>query len=180
VPRPPPKPSPARKWLSVATATVLLLLSYSLILLPIMAGPEGGEAFGASLGVGLALVPLVFVVAAFMSQNDRAALSIAKASGLWVLIAVPIAYFGLISDLLALFIAGLVTGFGAGGIVAFRPEQGQSRARRVRAVALTAIYTYIIVSVSPVAGLFGGAVLSFVAIAFADEFGNRRREQQED
>ena len=180
MPRPPPKPSPARKWLSVATATVLLLLSYSLILLPIMAGPEGGEAFGASLGVGLALVPLVFVVAAFMSQNDRAALSIAKASGLWVLIAVPIAYFGLISDLLALFIAGLVTGFGAGGIVAFRLEQGQSRPRRVLAVALTAIYTYIIVSVSPVAGLFGGAVLPFVAIAFADEFGNRRREQRED
>jgi len=168
-----PKPSPARKWISVAAATVLLLLSYALILLPFLAGPdEGGAAFGASLGVGLALVPLVFVVAAFVSQNDRAALSIAKASGLWLLVTWPIAYFDIVT--------GLVAGFGAGGTVAFRAEQGQTWRRRAVAIALVTIYTYVIVRVSPVAGLFGGAVLPFVAIAFADEFGNRRRVQQED
>ncbi len=179
--KPKPKPSLARKWLSIAAATVLLLISYALILLPIMAGPDdGAEAFGASLGVGLALVPLVFMVAAFVSQNERAALSIVKASGLWALITFPIAYYGLIVGLLPLFIAGLVAGYGAGGIVAFRLEGQHSRPRRIVAVALTVLYTYAIVTISPVAGLFGGAVMPFVAIAFADEFGGGRRGLLED
>ena len=179
--KPKPKPSLARKWLTVAAATVLLLISYALILLPIMAGPdEGAEAFGASLGVGLALVPLVFMVAAFLSQNERAALSIAKASGLWVLIAFPIAYYGLVGGLFPVFIAGLVAGYGAGGIVAFRLDEKDSRRRRVVAVALAVLYTYAIVAISPVAGLFGGAVMPFLAIAFADEFGSGRRALPED
>lgn len=179
--KPKSKPSLARKWLSVASATVLLLISYALILLPIVAGPDdGAEAFGASLGVGLALVPLVFLVAAFMSQHERAALSIAKASGLWFLIASPIAYYALVTGHLPLFIAGLVAGYGAGGVVAFRLDAQHSRRRRVVAVVLAVLYTYAIVAVAPVAGLFGGAVMPFIAIAFADEFGGGRRVLPED
>ncbi len=151
----------------------MLLFSYSSILLAfVRLGSEEGEALGASLGIGLGLVPLVFAVAAFGSSISPVFPAVMKATGLWVILAIPIGIFDLVT--------GLVAGFGAGGVVAFRLDQAHSRRRRVWAVGLVALYTFVLLRVAPAAALFGGAVLPFLAIGFADEFSGRRTAVQDD
>ncbi len=151
----------------------MLLFSYGLILLAFVAGTgEGTEVLGATLGVGLGLIPMVFAVAAFGSGTSPALPAVLKATGLFALVAIPIAAYDLVT--------GMVAGFGAGGVVALRLQEGRSRRPRVIAVALVALYTFALLRVSAAAAIFGGAVLPFIAITFADEFGARRNAEPEE
>lgn len=157
-----------RRILAVGLSTVIMLFAYGMILfaLTLLGGEERGFA-GGVMGIGLGIVPGAFIAAAFVSVNPRAFLSSVAAVGLWGIVSLPIALFDVPT--------GLVAGFGAGGVVAFRFDEGiHSRRGRIMAVAVCTVYTFVLQRISPAAGLLGGAPLPFIAIGLVDAALERR------
>lgn len=151
-------------------ATVLMFLSHVLFIYALVAVSGDETIFaGALLGIGLGLVPGVFAVAAFVSQNPRALLSTLGASALWLVATLPIGVANLP--------AGLVAGYGAGGIFAFRLAPVHSRKSRGIAVIICVIYVIALQRLLPEVGLFAGAPLPFLAIALADLYRERNAEE---
>ncbi|MFZ0014377.1 MAG: hypothetical protein WAL25_09710, partial [Acidimicrobiia bacterium] len=138
------EPSEKRRWLAILLATALSLAVY-IIFIYSLAAASGDEVIfaGGLLGIGLGLVPCVFAIAAFVSQNPTSVKATLWATGLWVL-AVVILFFDVPT--------GLVAGFGAGGMVAFRLGNENSYRARAVAVALCALYTFIMLRISPELG----------------------------
>ncbi len=160
------QPSAKRRWLAVLLATVLMVLSY-LLFIYAFAAASGEETVyaGALLGIALGLVPGVFAVAAFLSAHPRTLLATIGATGLWFVIAGPIGIGSLP--------AGLVAGFGSGGIFAYRLGPDHTRGSRAAAVAITVVYVLVLQRLMPEVGLFAGAPLPFLAIALADLYRER-------
>lgn len=152
--------------LAFLLATVLMFASYLLFIYALVAASGEETVFaGALLGIGLGLVPAVFLVAAFVSNNPRAAASTLAAIALWLVVTLPLGLINLPT--------GLVAGYGAGGIVAFRLGPVHTRKSRVIAVALVIVYTLALQRLLPEVGLFAGAPLPFIGIAIADEYRTR-------
>lgn len=131
-------------------------------------GNENAYA-GGLLGIGLGLVPAVFAVAAWASQNPNTVRSVVLATLLWFAAFLLIGYFSLP--------VALVVGYGAGGVVAFRLGPHNSRRTRAIAVALCVVYTGALLTLSTALGLFAGAALPFLAIALADLYEERGERQ---
>src|SRR5262245_1281888 len=115
--------TPQRKWQAITVATLVLFPGYLALLAGLVsaATDSGKDQPGApqtavALVVGLALIPFVFIVLAFMSQHPNAPAAAAKAMGLSLLIGIPV------SALAGDAVTGIVAGVGAGGIVALRSE----------------------------------------------------------
>jgi hypothetical protein len=163
------EPTEKRRWLAVLLTTGLMIVVY-IVFIYSLAAVSGDEVVfaGGLLGIGIALVPAVFAAAAFVSQNPHSVKATLKATGLWVL-AVLIFFFDLPT--------GLVAGFGAGGVVALRLGPANSYRARAVAVALCVVYTFLMLRISPELGLFAGAPLPFIVIAFADIYTERASSQ---
>lgn len=159
------EPSERRRWLAILLTTALMVVVYAMFIYS-LAAASGGEVIfaGGLLGIGLGLVPGVFAAAAFVSQNSSVLKSTLKATGLFVL-AVAVLFFDLPT--------GLVAGFGAGGVVALRLGKSNSYRVRAFAVGMCALYTFVIMRISPQLGLFAGAALPFIVIGFADMYSER-------
>ncbi len=159
--------TPRRKWFAIAIATVATLISYSFILFAFVAGStEDGPDPGPPLALGLALVPFVFLVAAFLTRHSRASVAVLKAMGLWLVIGIPIAALDIVT--------GLVAGFGAGAVVTVRAEEEHTTKSRIIAVSLVAVYTLVLVQFASDAALVGGAMLPFLAVGVADSVMERK------
>ena len=155
--------SARRKWAAITAATVLMTVSYAMLVAALVSaaaddGPDPGPLFA----FGLGLVPFVFMVLAFMSAHQRAPGAVLKAMGLSLLIG------AMVSAVLQDAAAGLVAGFGAGGVVALRYDADHSWKARAVAVALVVVYVTVLVSVFVEAGLLAGAVLPFLSLGIAD------------
>jgi hypothetical protein len=143
-----------------------MVLSYVMFVYALVAASGDELVFaGGLLGIALGLVPGVFAVAAFVSNNPKTLLSTLGATALWFVITAPIG--------LGSLPVGLVAGYGAGGVVAFRLGPNSTRGSRVVAVTICAVYTLVLQRVLPEAGLFAGAPLPFAAIALADHYRDR-------
>lgn len=160
-----PQPSEKRRWLAILLTTALLITTYVVFLYSLVVASGDESVFaGGLLGIGLGLVPGVFFVAAFVSQNRAVVRSTLKATGLWGIF-VLILFFDLPT--------ALVAGFGAGGIVAFRLGEENSYKARAIAIGLCVAYTFVLLRLTPQIGLFAGAPLPFVAIGLADMYTER-------
>ena len=163
--------SPRRKWMAIGVATVVLVVSYSAMLLAFVAAEVDGADGSAAFALGAALVPFVFVALAFISGHRRASGAVLKAMGLALLVAFPV------SAIMQDVVTGLVAGFGAGGVVALRAEPVHTRKSRALAVALVSLYVAVLVRVIIEAGLIAGATLPLVSIGIADSFVEFRARQ---
>lgn len=147
-------------------------MSYSFILFAFVAGSaDSGPNPGPPLALGLSLVPFVFVVAAFSSRHQSAAGAVLKAMGLWAVIGIPVAAVDLVS--------GLVAGFGAGAIATIRRGDEHTIGARSIAVALSVVYVFVLVRITPEAALVGSPMLPFVSVGLADSFRDWRAAQSE-
>lgn len=147
-------------------ATLIMLGSYFLFIYALAAASGSETTFaGGLLGIGLGLVPGVFAAAAWVSQNPHTIRSTLAASGFWLVAVLIIGYFSLP--------IGLIAGFGAGGVIAFRLGPEHSRRTRTIALALCVLYAAALMAISFQTGLFGAAPLPFVAIALADLYSER-------
>lgn len=144
----------------------MMVLSYLMFIYALVAASGEETVFaGALLGIGLGLVPAVFAVAAFVTRSERVLLSTLAASALWLVVTFPIG--------LGNVPTGLVAGYGAGGIVAFKLGPKHTRGSRIVAVVVAVVYTMVLQRFLPEAGLFAGAPLPFLAIALADVYTER-------
>jgi hypothetical protein len=170
--------SPRRKWQTITVATLLLVPTYWSLLagLVAVAADDDGSSSGApnpaaALAFGLAVVPFVFVVLAFMSGHPRAPGAVLRAMGLSLLVGVTV------SALAGDAVTGIVAGVGAGGVVALRMDGAHNWRARALAVAAASLYTFVLVrAVGPLV-LLPAPVFPFTAIGFADHMSERRAEQ---
>lgn len=156
-----------RFWLTVASTTVLMMVSYAAFLFGFASvGEAEATVVGSSIGTGVALVPLTFGVAAFFSGAPRSLASIAKATAWWFVLAPPIMFFDII--------LGLMVGFGVGAAVATRLPEGRSLTPRLVTVGVVTVITALILLVWPAAAVFGGMLALYPAVALSDR-ANRTR-----
>lgn len=147
-----------------------MLVANSLIVYAFVAGSvEAAGSPVASLAVGLALVPVVFLLLAFMSRHPRAPTGVLYTMMFSLMIGVPLAAFDVV--------AALTLGFGAGGVVALARLEDDSWVARSIAVVLAAVYVIILLRYQVAAALLGSAVLPLVAVGSADEITERHAER---
>jgi hypothetical protein len=167
--------SPERKWRTITITTLALVPAFWSILAGLVAvaddGNDGGPQAAAAIAFGLAVLPFVFVLGAFLSQHPRAASAAARAMGMSLLIGIPV------SALAADAVTGLVAGVGAGGIVAFRRDDPETTKSRAVAVAIASVYTFVLVRTAGPIALLSAPVFPFTAIGMADLLAARRAER---
>jgi len=161
--------SPQRKWRTITIATLLLVPAYWAMLAGIVANAvddpvDGGPNPGAALALGLALIPFVFIVLAFMSEHPRPPGAVVRAMGLSLLVGIPV------SAIAADAVTGIVAGVGAGGICALRMEPVHSWRARAVGVLIATIYTFVLVRTASVLVLLPAPVFPLTAIGLADHF----------
>jgi hypothetical protein len=130
----------------------------------------GGVGYpGAYIAFGLALVPFVFVVLAFLSEHPRAPGAVVKSMALALLVGIPV------SAIAADAVTGFVAGVGAGGVAALRPESMQDWRPRVVAIVAATAWVFVTVRVVPEVAVLLAPVVPFTSIGVADHVAERRR-----
>ena len=168
--------SPQRKWRAILLATLLLLPAYWGIVTGLVAAasddPDAPPA-GPAIAFGLALLPFVFILLAFLSQHPKAPSAALRAMGLSLLVGLPVA--ALAPDA----ISGIVAGVGAGGAAALRADvPGGWKARAIGVAAVTA-YVFVMVRVVPDVTVLLAPTLPFTALGVADHVAETRRLRAE-
>jgi hypothetical protein len=166
--------TPQRKWRAIAVATVLLVPAFWALIAGLVSGSDvapGGPNAPAALALGLALIPFVFIVLAFMSQHPRAPGAVLKAMGLAVLTGVSL------SALAGDGATGIVAGVGAGGVVALRSDPAHTWRSRAAAVAIATVYTFVLVRTAGAIALLAAPALPLTGIGIADHLAERRQQR---
>lgn len=164
---------PRRKWQAITLATLVLVPAYWSILAGLVAAASDAPAPlpnpAASLAFGLALIPFVFVVLAFVSEHPRAPGAIWRALALTVLVGTCV------SALTVDAVTGIVAGVGAGGVVALRADADHNWRARALGVAFAVVYTFVLVRMASSLALLPAPIFPFTAIGVADHLSERRR-----
>jgi hypothetical protein len=170
--------SPQRKWRAITLATLIMVPAFWAMLAGLVAlasddGDAGSDApqAGAALAFGLALIPFVFVVLAFLSEQPRPPTAVLKAMGLCLAVGIPV------SALAGDAVTGIVAGAGAGGIAALRADTPDGWKARAVAVAIAAAYTFVLVRMVGAVALLPAPVFPFTGIGVADHFVEWRQAQ---
>jgi hypothetical protein len=152
-----------RKWLAIALATLVMTVSYWLVLFARAAGStENAPPPTPPFALGMMLVPFAFMALAFLSREDDASWAVLKGMGLFLVFGLPLGLFNVV--------IGLVAGYGLGAVVTLRREPGiHGRRPRVIAVLLAVVYTVAMLAFIPEFGVFTGSVIPFVAVGIADQ-----------
>jgi hypothetical protein len=167
--------SPQRKWRAITLATLVLVPAFWSMLAGLVAvasDEKGGPNAAAAIALGLALIPFVFVVLAFMSEHPRAPGAVVKAMGLCLLVGIPA------SALAGDAVTGIVAGVGAGGICALRSDEGHSWRARAIAVLAASAYAFVLVRTIGAAALLPAPIFPLTGIGVADHIAERRHERE--
>jgi len=156
-----------RSWLAIGLSTIVLMVSYSSLLVAIVATQsDTPDAAGPTFALGFALVPVVFVALAFLSGRRNAPTAVLKGAGVWLLVALPLGLFNPVF--------GLCTGFGIGGVLTLKEHDTDRWQARTIAVLLGATYSLGMLWVIPAIGLLSGGLLPFACLGFADYYTEHR------
>ncbi len=153
-----------RNWLAIAIGTIVMAFSYFLYAAA-FAVPEGDtvQVNVGLVGAGLALAPFVFVAVGIISRNTDFPKRVLQSMGILIVLGLSV---GLLSPAL-----GATAGFAGGGALTLnRPDFTRVVRRRVWAVVVTVLYTFLLLVVVPPAGVFTGGLLPLLMIGFADEY----------
>jgi hypothetical protein len=166
--------SPERKWRAITFATLLLAPAVWSLLAGLVAAASddgGGPEPAAAIAFGLALLPFVFIVLAFASEHPHAPGAVIKAMSLTLLVGI------VVSALAADAVTGVVAGVGAGGIVALRADLAHDWRMRAGAVAIAAIYSFVLARVAGPVVLVAAPIFPFTGIGIADHVAEWRLER---
>lgn len=169
--------SPQRKWRAITIATLLLVPSYWAVLAGLVAiASDSADAppAGPFIAFGLALIPFVFIVLAFLSEHPRAPGAVVKGMGLALVVGLPV------SAIAADAVTGLVAAVGAGGIAALRADHAEAWKARAIAVLAVSVYVYLMIRLAGDVTLLLAPTLPFTCLGVADHLAERRREQSEE
>jgi hypothetical protein len=169
--------SPRRKWRAITVATLVLVPSYWSVLAGLVSvasdDPDAPPA-GPFIAFGLALIPFVFIVLAFLSEHPRAPGAAVKGMGLALVVGIPV------SAIAADAVTGLVAAVGAGGIAALRADRDEAWKARAIAVLAVSAYVYLMIRLAGDVTLLLAPTLPFTCLGVADHLAERRRERTEE
>ena len=170
------EPLPPRlKWRAITLATLILVPGFWSLLTGLVAAASDDQSdapnAGAALALGLAAMPFVFIILAFLSQQQRAPRAVLKAMGISLVVSLVVSVIALDA------VTALVAGTGAGGVVALRAEPIHSYRVRAAAVFFATLYTFILVRAIGPAALLIAPVFPLTAIGIADHILERRRDR---
>lgn len=158
--------SPRRKWRAITIATMLLVPAFWAILAGLVASTsvahDPGPNPAAAIALGLALIPFVFLVTAFMSEHPRPPSAVLKAMGLALLVGIPA------SAIAGDAVTGMVAGIGAGAICALRADEAHNWRARAAAVAIASAYTFVLVRTIGAPALLAAPIFPLTGIGIAD------------
>lgn len=164
--------TPRRRWQAIVLATVVFAPAcWALIVgLVALAGDEVSTTVAAAgVAFGLSIIPFVFVVLAFASGPTDAAGRVVRA----MLLSVPVGI--VVSAIAADAVTGVVAGVGAGAALALRRDDLRPLRPRVVAVAVAAVYAFVMARVVPSLFLPLSPVFPLTAVGLADHWSERRR-----
>lgn len=121
----------------------------------------------AAFGVGLIIVPFVFLVLAFGSRHPRAPGAVLRSLGVWVLVGVVISARSIV--------LGLVVGFGLAGMLSLRTDHPGAQRARLWALLFAVLYVVMLIVVAPGIGLFAAGTVPLIALGFADQYLDAKR-----
>jgi hypothetical protein len=153
-----------RNWTAIGVGTLIVFVA-SVAYATAFVDEDGRaeEVDFTLVGVGLAIVPFVFLAAAFISQNPVAPKRVLQAMILFLAVALSV---GLLEPVL-----GAAIGFAAGGALTLRPPPaGRVAAWRTAAVFFTGAYLLVLLVLIPPGGVFAASVVPLVMIGAADEY----------
>ncbi len=167
---------PQRKWRAITLATVVLVPAFWSMMAGLVAmatdDRDAAEPAGlngpAAVAFGLALIPFVFIVLAFMSEHPRAPGAVLRAMGLSLLVGVMVWSFA--GDP----VTAVVAGVGAGGIPALRMDDHHTVRARAVAVLAASAYTLLLVYMVGGLALLPAPVFPFTSLGIADHLAERR------
>ena len=166
---------PKRKWQTIMLATVVLAPAFWALLAGIVATASDdavdAPSAPAALALGLAIIPFVFIILAFMSGHPRAPGAVLRAMGLSILVGIPV------SAVAGDAATGIVAGVGAGGIVALRPDTMHEPRTRAIGVFVATAYTFVLLRTAGAVALLPAPVFPLTAIGIADHLSERRYER---
>ena len=161
-----------KRWQAITLATLLLVPAYWAVLVGAVSiadeGDDGIANPGAAIAFGLALIPFVFVVLAFVSGHVRAPSAVVRAMLVSLLVGLPVT--ALAGDA----ISGMVAGVGAGGIVSLRMDAPSTWRARAVALAFAVVYVFVLARVASALALLPAPIFPFTAIGMADQLAERR------
>lgn len=140
----------------------MLLISYwSIVLAFAMRSTEAGDPFG-PFALGLALVPFVYLVLAFVSVHQKAPGAVLSGMALALVVGATL-----------LFLAGnpvvaVVAGYASGGVVALRPEPGVLLRRRAGGAAMATLLVWLLLVVAEPVAIFFAPAIPLTAVGIAD------------
>ena len=163
---------PERKWRAITFATLVLAPAIWSLLAGLVAvaadDSTGGPAAGAAIAFGLALLPFAFIVLAFASEHPRAPGAVVRAMALCLLVGI------IVSAAAADAVTGIVAGVGAGGIATLRADLAHGWRMRAAAVAVAAIYSFVLARVAGPVVLVAAPIFPFTGIGLADHLSEWR------
>jgi hypothetical protein len=162
--------SPRQRWRAITLATLVLAPAHWSVLAGIVSvasDDPAAPAPGPLIAFGLALIPFVFVVLAFVSGHPRAPGAVIRAMVLSLLVGIPVS--AAVPDA----VTGFVAGAGAGGIAALRSDPTHGWKSRAAALAVASLLAFLLVRVSDAALVLAPA-LPFTSLGIADHFSERR------
>jgi hypothetical protein len=147
------------RWLAITAASAVYQFCYW----PIFAGTTAPDGSGVGLiALGLALVPFVFLVAAFATQHPNAPGATLRAMGWFLLVGLPVGVF--------VPIIGVCLGVSLGAVVALAPlPERDTRRTRYLTVAGVAAYLLVLLAFSPGFLVISGAVLPLAVHGMVDQ-----------
>jgi hypothetical protein len=173
--------SPQRKWRAITVATLVLVPAFWSMMAGLVAlatddrdvSDPAGLSPAAAVAFGLAVIPFVFVVLAFMSEHPRPPAAVLRAMGWSLLVGLLVA--GLVGDP----VTAVVAGVGAGGVAAMRRDDDGDTRPRIVAVVVASLYTLLLVQMVGGVALLPAPVFPFTAIGVADHLAERRRQREQ-
>lgn len=166
--------TPQRKWRAILVATLVLVPAFWSLLAGLVAlasdEPDAPNP-GPAIAFGLAIIPFVFVVLAFMSEHPRPSSAALRAMGLSLLVGIPV------SAIAQDAVTGIVAGVGAGGVAALRRDPDSTTRSRAAAVLVAAIYTFVLVRLAGGIVLLPAPIFPFTSIGVADHLAERAAER---
>ncbi len=164
--------SPQRKWRAITIATLILVPAFWALLAGLVAAGLDDAARApnpaASITLGLALIPFVFIALAFLSGHLDPAAAVLKAMGWFLLVGIPV------SALAGDAVTGIVAGVGAGGIFALRADDAHNWRSRALAVIAASAYTFALVRTVGAFALLSAPIFPFTGIGVADHLSERQ------
>ena len=159
------------RWVVIAVATAVMQLSYWPVVAVTAWEGRRDEVVAAGVFVGLAAVPFVFMLVAFVSRHPRAPWAVLRAMALFALVGAGVGWLHVA--------AGMAAGYAAGGVAALRwPEGTRPRAARIGMVAAITVAVTLVVAVEPAGGAALAALLPFPSLGLADEVAVRSAQQR--